>query len=128
VTGGEPTIITVITSQCRFCEESVAGWTRLAQKLSPEGVRLVGLSLDTKEATMSMVEDWQVVWPVLRRDSDANILDAFAPSTPVTALLAPSGTIDRVWWGAVSVERADAMVAPLRELAGAMIQEARANR
>jgi peroxiredoxin len=74
VVPGDPSarqVLAVFTTTCPYCEASVPAWNQLAEELGPEGVPVIGISLDSLQAAAAYGATHGLRYPVVRFPSRA---------------------------------------------------------
>lgn len=102
---------------CPPCLEEIPALMALQHELGPDGLQVVGLALDDREATRTFVREHGVSYPILVGGESAfTLAEQFGnlPTTlPYTAVIDRDGVIRAVHRGALTQAEAAELVRPL---------------
>jgi hypothetical protein len=93
-------VVTVFTTTCPYCLETLPVWSQLAATLSSEGIPVIGVSLHDGDLTAAYRDEHHVDWPLYTLDAN---LGTFAQlrGVPTTILVDASGHVVESWAGAL---------------------------
>jgi peroxiredoxin len=101
---GRPVLLNIWATWCPPCREEMPGLERLSKELGPEGLRVVGVSVDAKgddDAVRDFLRENGITFTILR-DPDARVSEAFRTTgVPETFLIGRDGVILDHWIGRI---------------------------
>ena len=98
-----PMLLFLLSAKCGVCEKSLPAWNDLYQNLGPESVQVIGIALDSLQATRRFVTDRGLVYPVFVPDMPASFASVTSVRfVPQTVLRTPDGVVAHSWPGMMS--------------------------
>lgn len=101
---GRPVLLVFFLSGCHICEAELPQIERLHREFLQRGLNVVGVAVDTQEATVKdFVQRHLISFPVLLDPDAAELRRTFhSYKMPEAYLIDPTGTVDTVWVGSVN--------------------------
>jgi thiol-disulfide isomerase/thioredoxin len=110
---GQVVLVNYWATWCGPCREEMPGLVRLSEELGPEGLAVVGVSIDegSREKVQQFVEEFHVTYPVAFPASLSPMAQGMA-GVPTTILVDRDGRVAKTYVGAVEERdfRADVRV------------------
>jgi thiol-disulfide isomerase/thioredoxin len=99
---GQVVLINLWATWCGPCREETPGLVKLFKEDGPNGLAVVGLSLDvgSREKVRSFAQQYQVPYPIVFPEPMSQLADTIE-AVPTTMLLDKSGRVAKVYVGAV---------------------------
>lgn len=107
---GEPILLNIWATWCPPCRKEMPDLQALHDRYSPEGLRVVGVSVDaagTDEAVQQFLEEYGVTYTILRDPSDRISSVFMTQGVPVTILIDREGTVKWRRLGPVAADDED---------------------
>jgi len=105
--GKKATLVNVWATWCVPCREETPEFIKLHEKYSPQGLEVVGISIDSSNhegKVREFVEEFKVTY-AMAHDSEAAIANRFqAPALPFTILLDSTGKVVWVYPGSLTAD------------------------
>lgn len=111
---GQPLVVNFWATWCPPCREEMPAFSRLQSKYAADGVRFVGIALDTPENVAAFVQQVKVSYPLLMGDNDGleltQQLGNARMALPFTIVLDARAQTRLVRLGKVSESELDALL------------------
>ncbi|POZ63238.1 TlpA family protein disulfide reductase [Chromobacterium alticapitis] len=113
---GKVTVLNFWATWCGPCREEMPMLNGLRKKLSPKGVEVVGVALDSKEQVEPFVKQLKIGYPILLGNDDTlDLMRGLGNKTgglPYTLVLDRSGKIAATLTGKLDEKKLEAAVKP----------------
>lgn len=122
---GEAVLLNVWATWCPPCREEMPGLQALHEEYADEGLRVVGVSIDARNATAEVerfLEQNDISFTILLDPEDRITRRFRLAGVPETFLLDREGRIRQRWIGKIDPQ-SEAVVAPVRETLGIQTEE-----
>lgn len=104
---GSPVLLNIWATWCPPCRKEMPDLQELHERYSPQGLRVVGVSIDASgadEAVADFLEEYGVTYTILRDPADRIASVFMTQGVPVTILIDADGTVLWRKLGPVSAE------------------------
>lgn len=122
---GEAVLLNVWATWCPPCREEMPGLQALHEEYADEGLRVVGVSIDARNATAEVerfLEQNDISFTILLDPEDRITRRFRLAGVPETFLLDREGRIRQRWIGKIDPQ-SEAVVGPVRETLGIHTEE-----
>ncbi|MDF0604501.1 TlpA family protein disulfide reductase [Neisseriaceae bacterium TC5R-5] len=113
---GKVTVVNFWATWCGPCRQEMPMLNTMRKKLSPQGVEVVGIALDSKDEVKRFISSIKVSYPILLGDSDTlDVLRSLGNKTgglPYTLVLDRQGRIVSQFTGLLDEKRLTASIKP----------------
>jgi hypothetical protein len=114
--GAKANLVLALSTECRYCTDSVPFYRRVVSKLAAAGVHTVALFPQTDAVAAAYLKKHQVDVGVVRQTALPRLR---IYNTPTVVLVNGEGVVSQVWQGRLSATQEEAMVHAAMSLAAA---------